>query len=34
MSLCAQSDSRENSMFGERVELERKVDIFVRCFKF
>lgn len=28
------SDPKENHMFGERVKLERKVDICVRCFKF
>lgn len=34
MKPYAQSDPMENQMFDERVKLERKVDICVRCFKF
>lgn len=33
MKPYAQSDPMENQMFGERVKLERKVNICVRCVK-
>lgn len=34
MKLYAFSEARENQMFAERLKLEQKVDMCVRCFKF